>query len=80
VDITYQHAYIGVASSALVCRRVAHGRGELGVAGHGTTLRPVVVVVPPVETAVMRARSICRRGILRCICVLLRRKNLLLQV
>ena len=52
-DKAYRHAYVGVASSALMRWRVAHVHGELGVPGHGATLWPVVVVIPPMKTAVV---------------------------
>jgi hypothetical protein len=67
VDKTNRHAYVGVASSALMRCRIAHVHGELWVLHHGATLWPVVVVAPPVKTAVVRSRTIGRRGILRCI-------------
>ncbi len=46
-DKSNRHVYIWVASSALMSHHVVHFRGELRVSSHGTTHRPVVVIVPP---------------------------------
>ncbi len=62
--------------TCVACRRT-HGRSESLVAGHSATLDAVVVIVPPMQSAVVGTRTIFRVAILLCSMHMLHGKNML---
>ena len=75
--VTDRRSNLRVASGAYVSGYSPQCCGAGGVFRHGLALRTVVVVVPPVTPAVVRARANCRGAILHCVCVLLHNKCVL---
>jgi hypothetical protein len=73
--VPYRHSHFGISPCANVRCRSPHGVGVSAVSCHHVALCAVVVIVPAMETTVVRARSLSRRVILCRIRVLLQRKR-----
>ena len=74
-SVPYRHSHFGVSLCANVRCRSPHGVGVSAVSRHHAALCAVVVIVPAMDTTVVRARTLSRRAILCCIRVLLQRKS-----